>query len=381
MRFAPVFIASIFLSLHYGAILYVNSSLLGNFFKPGIVSLLFLLGAIGNIILFLFTPKLIERFGKRPPLFFFLFIATFSTLGLALAQSAFTALVSFIAYSSVLFIIYYYLDIFLEELSRDTNTGEVRGIYLTLINLGIAGGPLVLAIFAEDGTFRIIYLIAALFLIPPILLALFSFKSRLPKWHGLHHNHLFLPFVLWWKTKEVRRVTLARLVLEFFFAFMVIYTPIYLHNELGFEWSELGIIFTIMLLPFVLLEWPAGELADRFYGEKEIMGVGFLITGISLLTMPFIGKIFLAWLVILFISRVGASLIEVTTESYFFKHVGAEDTGLISIFRLTRPVSIVLGATTGILALNLFSFEKIFFVLAVVVFFGFKESLSLKDTK
>ena len=111
------------------------------------------------------------------------------------------------------------------------------------------------------------------------------------------------------------------------------------------------------------------------------MGVGFLITGISLLTMPFIGKIFLAWLVILFISRVGASLIEVTTESYFFKHVGAEDTGLISIFRLTRPVSIVLGATTGILALNLFSFEKIFFVLAVVVFFGFKESLSLKDTK
>ena len=381
MKFAPVFIASIFLSLHYGAILYVNSSLLGNFFKPGIVSLLFLLGAIGNVILFLFTPKLIEQFGKRPPLFFFLFIATLSTLGLAFAQSAFTTLISFVAYSSVLFIIYYYLDIFLEELSRNTNTGEVRGIYLTLTNLGIAGGPLILAILAEDGAFRLIYLVAALFLIPPILLALFSFRSRLPKWHGLHHNHLFLPFVLWWKTKEVRRVTLARLVLEFFFAFMVIYTPIYLHNELGFEWSELGIIFTIMLLPFVLLEWPAGELADRFYGEKEIMGVGFLITGISLLTMPFIGKIFLAWLVILFISRVGASLIEVTTESYFFKHVGAEDTGLISIFRLTRPVSIVLGATTGILALNLFSFEKIFFVLAVVVFFGFKESLSLKDTK
>src|SRR3989344_2088796 len=381
MRFAPVFIASIFLSLHYGAILYVNSSLLCNFFKPGIVSLLFLLGAIGNVILFLFTPKLIEQFGKRPPLFFFLFIATLSTLGLAFAQSAFTTLISFVAYSSVLFIIYYYLDIFLEELSRNTNTGEVRGIYLTLTNLGIAGGPLILAILAEDGAFRLIYLVAALFLIPPILLALFSFRSRLPKWHGLHHNHLFLPFVLWWKTKEVRRVTLARLVLEFFFAFMVIYTPIYLHNELGFEWSELGIIFTIMLLPFVLLEWPAGELADRFYGEKEIMGVGFLITGISLLTMPFIGKIFLAWLVILFISRVGASLIEVTTESYFFKHVGAEDTGLISIFRLTRPVSIVLGATTGILALNLFSFEKIFFVLAVVVFFGFKESLSLKDTK
>ena len=162
---------------------------------------------------------------------------------------------------------------------------------------------------------------------------------------------------------------------------MIIYTPIYLHSTLGFEWSELGIIFTVMLLPFVLLEWPAGELADRLWGEKEIMSTGFLIICVSLLIMPFIGKVFWAWMVILFISRVGASLVETMTESYFFKHVKAEDTGLLSIFRLTRSVGNIFGIAVGVVALNLFSFDKIFFVVAVVVFFGLKESLYLKDTR
>ena len=380
-KFVSVFVVSIFLSLHYGAILYVNSSLLGKFFSQNTTSLLFVVGALGSIVFFLFTAKLIEWFGKRLLLLFLLSIATLATLGLAFAQTGFYVLISFIAYSSVLLTIYYCLDIFLEELSMDGNTGEIRGFHLALTNLGIAAGPITLLIFGNSDTFKHVYIVATLLLIPPILFAFFFLKSRMPKWHGLTHRHIFLPFGTWWRTKALRRVTLARLMLESFFVFMVIYTPIYLHRNLGFEWSELGIIFTIMLLPFVLLEWPAGELADRFYGEKEIMSIGFLITALSLVVMPFLGKVFMAWLVILFISRVGASLIEIMTESYFFKHVGPEDTGLISIFRLTRPVSTILGAGAGILALSVLSFEQVFFVLATVILFGLKISLSLKDTK
>ncbi len=380
-KFVSVFVVSIFLSLHYGAILYVNSSLLSKFFSQNTTSLLFVLGALGSIVFFLFTAKLIEWFGKRLLLLFLLSIATLATLGLAFAQTGFYVLISFIAYSSVLLTIYYCLDIFLEELSMDGNTGEIRGFHLALTNLGIAAGPITLLIFGNSDTFKHVYIVATLLLIPPILFAFFFLKSRMPKWHGLTHRHIFLPFGTWWRTKALRRVTLARLMLESFFVFMVIYTPIYLHRNLGFEWSELGIIFTIMLLPFVLLEWPAGELADRFYGEKEIMSIGFLITALSLVVMPFLGKVFMAWLVILFISRVGASLIEIMTESYFFKHVGPEDTGLISIFRLTRPVSTILGAGAGILALSVLSFEQVFFVLATVILFGLKISLSLKDTK
>src|SRR3989344_3059741 len=87
MKFASVFIASIFLSLHLGAVFYVNSSLLSNFFTPDIVSLLFFIGAVGNTILFLFAPKLIELVGKRYLLFLFLILTAISTFGLAVTNT------------------------------------------------------------------------------------------------------------------------------------------------------------------------------------------------------------------------------------------------------------------------------------------------------
>jgi MFS family permease len=379
LRLVPVFVSTFFLSIHFGAILYLNSALLGKFFKPETVSLLFLIGALGNIIFFLFVPKLIERFGKRLLLISFLLVTELSTLSLAFAQTDLLVVLSFVVYLSVLFMNFYCLDIFLEELSINEKTGEIRGVYLTIVNFGIALGPLVLALGVREEVFQIIYLTAALLLVPPIILSLFSFKTKMPKWHSLHHQAL-LPFRDWWQTKSVRRATLTKLVLEIFFAFMIIYIPIYLHEVLGFEWSVLGVMFTIMLLPFVLFQWPVGELADRFVGEKEFMIAGFAIMIITLLVMPYLEASVVVWTMVLFLSRVGASLVEVTSDSYFFKHVEARDTGLLSIFRLTRPASLVLGAAAGTLFLNFFSFEKLFFVLAAVVFLGFKEALSLRDT-
>lgn len=381
IKFVPVFLVTIFVSLNYGAILYVNSSLLAGLFTQNIVSVLYLIGATASVLVSAFIAKFIEFSGKRALLVIFILAASLGTIGLSFAQSTVLTAISFLLYTGVFFSIYYCLDIFLEELSKNTNTGEVRGIYVTMLNLGIIGGPIILTLLGQKETFQPLYLVATFLMVPALVIAIFFLKSREPKWHGMRHRHIFLPFKAWWKNKNLRGITLARFVLEFFFAFMVIYTPIYLNGTLGFSWQELGIIFTVMLLPFVIFQWPAGELADRFFGEKEILILGFLLMGGSLLFMPFIGKVFMAWLIVLLISRVGASFIEIMTESYFFKHVNAEETGLISIFRLTRPLSMFLGAALGILALTFVSFENIFLVLAVIVFIGLKESLGIRDTK
>ncbi|MDO8471129.1 MAG: MFS transporter [bacterium] len=381
MRFVSIFGSAIFLSIHYGVILYVHSSFLSDFFEPNTVSFLFLLGAIGSITFFLYAPKLIKSLGKRAFLFLSLILVLVSSSFMALATTALTVAVSSIIYSCLIPMTYYCLDIFLEELSTDKKTGEIRGIYLTFISLGVAIGPFILAFLATMWNgFQPVYIAAALLLIPPILLSIFSLKSETPKTHGSYHHSLRLPFGSWWCARNIRRVTLTRLVLESFYGLMIIYTPIYLYRVLGFEWSELGIIFTVMLLPFILFDWLGGELADRFWGEKELMSTGLLITGFSLLLMPFIGKVFWAWMLILFISRVGASLVETMTETYFFKHVKADDTGLLSIFRLTRPTGNILGIIVGVLTFNFFSYEIMFFVLAIMVLLGLKESMSLKDT-
>ncbi|MEX2013673.1 MAG: MFS transporter [Parcubacteria group bacterium] len=379
-RFVPVFVAGFFVSIHLGATLFVNSSLLGQFFEPDTISLLFLIGALGNIVLFLAIPRLIERFGKRLLLLVLLFITMFSTMVLALAATQFLVAVFFVIYASLIYMIFYCLDIFLEEISMDTRTGEIRGAFITFFHLGLILGLTALIFLTIGDTLKPVYLAASFLLVLPILLAIFSLKSPTPKWHGLRHHLALLPFKTWWRSKSVRRTTLARFSLEFFYAFMAIYTPLYLHGVLGFTWSIIGVIFIIMLLPFILFLWPVGKLADYFIGEKEFMIVGFLIMGTTLLLMPYLGASIGLWVIVLFFSRVGASLVEITSDSYFFKHASPDDTALLSIFRLTRPASVVLGAAVGAITLNLFSFDKIFFVLAVVVFFGLKESLSLKDT-
>ncbi len=375
----PIYFVNIFFSFHYAVTIYVSSSFLGTFFSPQVVSLFFIVGALGNILLFLGAPYILRKIGNRKFLFYLLALESLATIGLALAYSALSVGIFFILRGSVIMLVYYSLDIFLEEISAKKKIGGIRGLYLTITNLAIAASPLLVAKLTLGNNFSPLYWLSALALVPPLFLALFSFHNK--PVHPRHTEPKILPFSLFWKSKNIRRVSLASLTLELFYVFMVIYTPIYLNKSIGFAWSEIGVMFTIMLLPFVLFELPVGYLTDKKYGEKEIMSIGFFIIGIALITIPFLDKDFIWWTVLLFISRTGASLVEITTESYFFKHVDSRDTGLISLYRLGRPVAVIIGAGLFSITISIFSYGPSFFVLALIIFYGLLQSFYLKDIR
>ena len=377
-HFLPIFLASILLSVHYSSTLYINSSFLGKFFSSSGVSFIFVAGALVDIFFFTRIPALIERFGKRVLFVAFLAAEAGATLGLALSTNALSAGAWFVIYSGTLAIVYYLLDLFLEDVSVNKKTGEIRGLYLTLVNAAIVAGPLIVAKLVSGDAFTKVYFFAFALLLPIFLAPFFLPSSALTRKRE-KFSHL-LSFKTWFHNNNVRRVTLARLVLNLFYTLMIIFTPLYLREIIGFDWQEIGLMFSIMLLPFVLFEWPVGELQDRAWGEKEIMTLGFFISGTALLVMPFLGKSFFIWTIVLFISRIGASWIEISTESYFFKKINSQDAGLISIFRMTNPISIVLGALAGGVFISLLPFNYLFFVVAFVVLFGMKESLFIKDT-
>jgi hypothetical protein len=83
----------------------------------------------------------------------------------------------------------------------------------------------------------------------------------------------------------------------------------------------------------------------------------------------------------MFINRIGASLVEVTTESYFFKHIGGGDAGLMSIFRLLRPAANVAGALLGAFLLSFLSFPLFFIVGGFVLTLGVFIPRFLVDTR
>lgn len=377
-RLVPVFAVTTFLSLSYGVLLYVNSSYLGGFFSSAGVTLIFILNYVINIFLFFLTPTLLNKFHREKLLIYFISLSLLGVIGLSSGVSALVVGISFIIYQCFLFMAFWCLDIFLEEKTVTRYTGELRGLYFTFINIGVAGGPFLIAFFGISEDLERVYQIGLWVMILPLIIALGTLFQR--RTFKANKEPLELPIRAWWGNRDIRAVTMNRFVLEAFFGVMVIYAPIYLNSVIGFNWTELGVMLTIALLPFIFLELPAGELADRYWGEKEMLAVGFFITGTCLLLMPFLKMDFLLWTLILTASRIGAALVEIMSETYFFKKIHHHETGLISIFRLTRPLGLITGTAIGGLSVALLPYQAIFFVTALIVFLGLYESIFLRDT-
>ena len=135
-------------------------------------------------------------------------------------------------------------------------------------------------------------------------------------------------------------------------------------------------------MAYVLLEYVIGYIADKWIGEKEMMALGFVIMAVSTSWFTFLTEpLVIVWVLAMFMTRVGASFVETTTESYFFKHTDGHDSVLISFFRLTRPLSIAIGSLLGSLTLYLLPIQLIFVVLGFLMIPGIFFTMALKDTK
>ena len=161
---------------------------------------------------------------------------------------------------------------------------------------------------------------------------------------------------------------------------MIIYTPIYLHETVGFDWETIGVMFTVMLLPFVLLEAPLGRLADS-WGERRILSIGFAITAVTTGLIAFVtDHNAVIWAAILFGTRVGAAMIEVMTDTYFFKKVDASRTNTISFFRTARPLAYVVSPIVATLLFTVFDKKGLFVFLGFLMLYGLRYSYAIKET-
>ena len=144
----------------------------------------------------------------------------------------------------------------------------------------------------------------------------------------------------------------------------------------------LSVITPIALLPFILFEVGLGKLADTKLGEKEILTAGFILMAVSTAGLSLIttGSVLL-WAAALFVTRTGASAVEVMTESYFYKHVGPCDTHLITFMRTIRSTAYMIGPLIGSLVLYFVSFNYLFLVLGTIMLMALPYSLTIKDTK
>lgn len=380
-----VYLANFFLSFHFFLVLYINSSFLEQFFSSTSLSFLFISGAILNLILLLYGPSLINKFGNYRLTLIFIIIEAAAILGLALLSSPIFIALLFILHQAVIIAILFNLDIFLEDYTTDeSKTGRIRAVYLTIAGFVLVISPTITGLIIANENYFKVYLVSLMFLIPLFFTVKIGLKGKKEIFEQINIKKTVKILL---KDRDLYGVFMAQLILQFFYAWMIIYMPIYLHQNLNFSWTSIGVMFTIMLTPYIIFDIPLGSLADKKLGEKEIMTFGFIITALFVALIPFIKEAdFLVWTSILFMTRVGASFIEISSESYFFKHVNARNLNTISLFRVTRPLAFIIApalAAASLFFLKHFelNYGLSFLILAIIVLYGIRYCLMITDTK
>lgn len=376
-----IFLSNILLSFHYYLIVYINSTFLNQYFSETQISALYVIGSILNIFLFLNAAKILNTLSNYKTTLYAISFETLATLGLCLASNPFLIGFYFVIHTVIVAFIAFNLDVFLEgAVTDETKTGSIRSMFLTVGNITLVIAPSIVAMFLTGKSYWHIYLLSLLFLIPMFYLVKKSLKN--PDEKPVEHIKIRETIKKYLTDKNLYNIWSSQFLLQLFYAYMVIYTPLYLEKYVGFSWSQIGLMFSIMLLPFVLFEIPIGDLVDKKYGEKEFLSVGLLIMGLSTIFISFVTvKNFWVWAVILFITRIGASFVEITSDSYFFKKVDQSKADVISFYRLTRPLSYVVAPIIAALCLQFIPFEYTFIVIGAILIIGTRYSLALEDTK
>lgn len=354
------------------------------FTSPEVVGALYTIGSALAVLSFLFISRVLRKVGNVT---LTLSLAGLEMITLFFIGTAFSPALAIVAFVFFLYInplLYLNLDIFSECLigKNESSTGSRRGLALALMSLAGVAGPFVMGLIVGEDNSRLNlpYYVAGIILLLFISMVLIHFRNfKDPDYREV----AILPTIRsFWENKNLWYVFLSHFTLQVFFCWTIIYIPLYLATEVGLSWGNIGIILAAGLMAYVVAEYPIGLLADRYIGEKEMMAIGFVILAITSSWISFMaGAPILSWAILMFTSRIGASLVEVTTESYFFKQTKGTDANIISFFRLTRPLATILGSLLGSAALLFLPFEMIFIVLGLMMIPGAFFASRLVDTR
>ena len=374
-------------TLHLVIPMYSNSSFLNIFADENTLSYIYMAGAALSIFGYLIGPSIIRRFGNYRTTIGLIILQICLFYGMVESSSVMVLTTIFIIQTAVIALISLCLDIFLEVYTEGSNVGSVRGLYAATLNASWVVAPLIGSMLINgDGNYRNTY-IAALAMLFPLLYLVYK---NFPKFKDPNYIHLSPHQLL----KHVYSNTnwvhlfLANVILQVFYSWMVVYSPIYLNKTIGFGWDDIGIILVIMLIPFPLIQYPLGKLSDggysgKKYGQKKIMAIGFMIMGLATITLSlFTLKSVALWATLLLITRIGAAAAEIMIETSFFKTVSVRDSAALGIFRITRPISYFLAPMITIIGLyfttnaNLFVIVGFICLLALIPIGGIREARS-----
>lgn len=345
------------------------------------VSWLYLISFVVFLASLLYADRAIRSLG-----------ASFSCVSLLAFSIAINALLVFLspswltvgllmAHIVVSNILWMNLDILLESFSTDGRSGRIRGLYMTASNMGWVLGPFFSGTLLNVAGFSSVFFVGLVLYAVTMVVALIGLRStNFLDRHKKEKSSWMMSLRLALKRRNIVLIYVISCALEFFYSVMIVYTPLYL-LKLGFDWHELGIIFTVMLIPFIVVQYPLGVVADKWLGEKEMLIVCLVIAACSTMALPFVGTgSVLVWSIALLLTRIGAAGADILKDAYFYKCIDSNEAGLIALFRTARPIANIMAVTIVGISLLWLPLTAVFFIAAVILFLSLIPALSLIDS-
>lgn len=376
-----IYVSNFFFSLQFGLAFFFNATFLSFLeFSEKAIGVIFALSYTTALVLLFFIPSLLRKFGNyRLFIFSSVFLACISAL-LALAPAPIFSVLLIAAIVVLNIFLYTLLDIFLESAVDTTDgIGKERGLFLTMAHGSRIIAQLVAGAILLWGGFIYLYgTVAGVIIILALGTAFFLRNIREPEYERL--DWVSVLFRLYYST-DMRHVFKLQFLLYLFYSIMAVYTPIYLYEHVGLSLGEMGVVFAIMLVPFFLFEILVGKFED-LRGEKGVLMYGFLILAITTMTLSFIStSSVVVWAAALFATRIGALMVEMGNEVYFFKHIDASNAAEVAAFRAIFPLAFAVGPFLGAVLLLFVPFYAIFASIGAIMLLGLVTTRTLTDKR
>ncbi len=374
-----VYIISFVMNFGSALFIYAVSSYFKEVLGTDNIGFIYTLAYLVILLLLLNLHKIIFVFGKAYVFHAVILIKIVALLGLLLFPISKAGIGFMILYLIAGFLSWAVLNSILESFSVDRQSGRIRGANLSISGAGFLMGPILSTQLFERYSFQGVFMATLIVLVFIFLISLVFIKSSNHKFtKKINVTDLLRKAI---RRKDIMNIYYVSFALEFFYALMIIYVPLYLLGR-GFTWEQLGVAFTIMLLPFVFVQYPIGLIADKKMGEKELLLFSFFILGISTVLMYMMdSKDIWVWTTLLLLGRIGAALVEILRESYFFKRIDGGDVDLIDFFGSASPVAFIVATLMSSVLLVHFPMRGIFIVVTIVLFSAMYPTFMLVDNR
>lgn len=367
-RIYKIYILSFLFSLHVAIAAYINSTFLTSIISEKYVGLIFTVSSIFSLLFLSQSSSVLKSFGNRRLTILFILMNILGISGMVFSHNPYLIGASFVIFNITNILFFFCIDIFVEHFGDKKILGKTHGVYLTIYNVGWMISPFITGYLTASGNgYNLVYTMSLFVAIATMI----GFIIWVPSFKDATYNKV--PFMKAYKFLKEKHhlsaINIINFILQFFFVWMVIYVPIYLIEHMGFKWQDLSIMFTMMLLPFVIMPLSLGFIIDKYKIHKRmLLVVGTIIMSASTAIIAFMDThSVVLWALVLCLTRLGAATIETVSEIYFFTHVREEDAHLLSLFRDMSPLSYLVAPLLGTAVLTLLPFKYLFIILGIIV--------------